>query len=36
MEKSEVFWCLVLSHLSRHCQDASVLPQSFTVTVIDH
>ena len=36
MGKNKVFWCCAPSHLSRHCQDASVLIRSFTVMVIDH
>ena len=36
MGKNKVFQCFAPSHLSRHCQDASVLIQSFTVIAIDH
>ena len=36
MGKNKVFWCFAPSHLSRHCQDASVLIRSFTVIAIDH
>ena len=36
MGKNKDFQCFALSHLSRHCQDASVLIRSFTVIVIDH
>ena len=36
MGKNRVFRCFAPSHLSRHCQDASVLIRSFTVIAIDH
>ena len=36
MGKNKVFRCFAPSHLSRHCQDASVLIRSFTVIAIDH